>query len=39
MITLADIYLWGQHAGTVAWDENYQAASFEFTLASEAVFL
>lgn len=28
---LADIYLWGQHAGTVAWDENYQAASFEFT--------
>ncbi len=30
MITLADIYLWGQHAGTVAWDENYQAASFEF---------
>lgn len=31
MITLADIYLWGQHAGTVAWDENYQAASFEFT--------
>lgn len=33
MITLADIYLWGQHAGTVAWDENYQAASFEFTPA------
>lgn len=31
MITLADIYLWGQHAGTVAWDETYQAASFEFT--------
>ena len=31
MITLADIYLWGQHAGTVAWDENYHAASFEFT--------
>ena len=31
MITLADIYLWGQHAGTVAWDENYQTASFEFT--------
>lgn len=31
MITLADIYLWEQHAGTVAWDENYQAASFEFT--------
>ena len=33
MITLADIYLWGQHAGTVAWDENYQTASFEFTPA------
>lgn len=33
MITLADIYLWGQHAGTVAWDENYQVASFEFTPA------
>ena len=31
MITLADIYLWGQHAGTVAWDENYQTANFEFT--------
>ena len=31
MITLADIYLWGQHAGTVAWDESRQAASFEFT--------
>lgn len=31
MITYADIYLWGQHAGTVAWDENYQAGSFEYT--------
>lgn len=31
MITLADIHLWGQHAGTVAWDENYQTARFEFT--------
>lgn len=28
MITFADVYLWGQHAGTVAWDENYQAGSF-----------
>ncbi|MBR1388409.1 MAG: type II toxin-antitoxin system HipA family toxin [Prevotella sp.] len=31
MITYADVFLWGQHAGTVAWDENYQAASFEYT--------
>lgn len=31
MITYADIYLWGQHAATVAWDENYQAGSFEYT--------
>lgn len=31
MITYADVYLWGQHAATVAWDENYQAASFEYT--------
>lgn len=31
MITFADVYLWGQHAGTVAWDENYQAGSFEYT--------
>lgn len=31
MITYADIYLWGQHAATVAWDDNYQAGSFEYT--------
>ena len=31
MITYADIYLWDQHAATVAWDENYQAGSFEYT--------
>ncbi len=31
MITYADIYLWGQHAATVAWNENYQAGSFEYT--------
>lgn len=31
MITYADVYLWGQHAATVAWDENYQAGSFEYT--------
>ena len=31
MITYADIYLWGQHAATVAWDENYQVARYEYT--------
>ena len=31
MITYADVYLWGQHAATVAWDKNYQAGSFEYT--------
>ena len=31
MITYADIYLWGQHAATVAWDENYQIARYEYT--------
>ena len=31
MITLADVYIWGQHAGTVAWDESRQAGSFEYT--------
>lgn len=31
MITFADVYIWGQHAGTVAWDETRQAGSFEYT--------
>lgn len=31
MITIADIYIWNQHAGTVAWDDSRQAASFEYT--------
>lgn len=31
MITFADVYIWGQHAGTVAWDESRQAGSFEYT--------
>lgn len=31
MITFADVYIWGRHAGTIAWDENRQAGSFEYT--------
>ena len=31
MITFADVYIWGQHAGAVAWDESRQAGSFEYT--------
>ena len=31
MITFADVYLWGRHAGTVAWDESRQCGSFEYT--------
>ena len=31
MITFADVYIWGKHAGTVAWDEHRQAGSFEYT--------
>ena len=31
MITFADVYIWGQHAGAVAWDETRQAGSFEYT--------
>ena len=31
MIRLADVYLWGRHMGTVAWDESRQAGSFEYT--------
>ena len=31
MITFADVYIWGQHAGTVAWDESRQAGNFEYT--------
>ena len=31
MITFADVYVWGIHAGTVAWDETHQAGSFEYT--------
>lgn len=31
MINYADVYLWNQHIGTVAWDESRQAGSFEYT--------
>lgn len=31
MINYADVYLWNQHIGAVAWDENRQAGSFEYT--------
>lgn len=31
MINYADVYLWSQHVGTVAWDESRQAGSFEYT--------
>lgn len=30
MINFADVYIWGEHAGTIAWDENRQAGSFEY---------
>ncbi len=31
MINFADIYLWDEHAGTVAWDEQHQTGSFEYS--------
>ena len=31
MITFADVYIWGRHAGTIAWDEHRQVGSFEYT--------
>ena len=31
MITIADVYIWGRHTGTIAWDENRQVGSFEYT--------
>ena len=30
MINFADVYIWGEHAGTIAWDEKRQAGSFEY---------
>lgn len=27
MIKFADVYLWGEHAGTIAWDESRQAST------------
>lgn len=30
MIKFADVYLWGEHAGTIAWDESRQAGTFEY---------
>ena len=31
MVTTADVYLWGQKAGTVLWNENRVCANFEYT--------
>lgn len=31
MVTTADVYLWGQKAGSVLWDENRRCANFEYT--------
>lgn len=31
MIYFADAYIWGEHAGTIAWDERRQTGSFEYT--------
>lgn len=36
MINLADVYIWGEQAGTVMWDEKVQAGSFEYTSAFAA---
>lgn len=33
MINFADVYIWGQQVGTVAWDANRQAGSFEYSSA------
>ncbi|MBQ9363642.1 MAG: type II toxin-antitoxin system HipA family toxin [Bacteroidaceae bacterium] len=30
MIIYSDVYLWGQHIGTVAWNEQKQTGSFEY---------
>lgn len=30
MVNLAKVYIWGQYAGAVLWNENVQAASFEY---------
>lgn len=30
MIDFADVYIWGQKAGTVAWDERREMGSFEY---------
>ena len=30
MINFADTYIWGEHAGTIAWDESRQVGSFEY---------
>ena len=31
MVTTAEVYLWGQKAGVVYWDEQRNCASFEYT--------
>ena len=31
MVNYADVYLWNEHIGTVAWDESRQVGSFEYT--------
>lgn len=31
MVTIADVYLWGQKVGTVLWDDRRRCASFEYT--------
>ena len=31
MITFADVYVWGIHAGTIVWDESRQTGNFEYT--------
>ena len=31
MINFADVIIWGEHAGTVAWDETRQSGSFEYS--------
>lgn len=31
MIAFADVYVWGVHVGTIAWDESRQTGNFEYT--------
>lgn len=30
MINFADVYIWGEHVGAIAWDERRQTGSFEY---------